>query len=166
VTPEEAAGFYGDDEDPAEVFARFVAMTGGDLAGHDRRCRDSMRDAYARADARTAAWYQQQERGSAAGPLPAGAGAQPATVAKSGEEHAVSEASAVVVAVIDQTGRHHHFDADDWYVRDDGHVELTKDGKDAKPVATFAPGFLGVYKVAARAGAPVVQFDGGGGDAQ
>jgi len=69
----------------------------------------------------------------------------------------VSETAAGVIAVIDQTVRHHHFDADDWYVRGDGHVELTKGGKDAKPVASFAPGFLGVYKVAARAQAPVVQ---------
>lgn len=69
----------------------------------------------------------------------------------------VSETAADVIAVIDQTGRHHNFNADDWYVRNDGHVELTKGGKDAKPVASFAPGFLGVYKVAARAGAPVVQ---------
>jgi hypothetical protein len=68
------------------------------------------------------------------------------------------------VAVIDQTGRHHHFDPDDWYVRESGHVDVTKESGGPGPVATFAPGFLGIYRVGARAGA--AQFGGGGGGAQ
>jgi hypothetical protein len=66
----------------------------------------------------------------------------------------VSETEDPAVAVIDQTGRYHHFDADDWSGTGDGGIELTRDGK---RVAAFPHGHLGVYKVGARVAAPVAQ---------
>lgn len=74
----------------------------------------------------------------------------------------MSETKAGTVAVIDQAGRHHSFDADDWTMGN-GHVEVTKEGK---RVAAFAPGFLGVYRTAARVTAAAEQYGGGGGGAQ
>ena len=68
----------------------------------------------------------------------------------------MSESS--LVAVVDQAGREHHFDADSWQVTQSGHVDVIKDGKHAEPVATFAPGFLGVYRLAAYVSAPEVHF--------
>jgi hypothetical protein len=67
----------------------------------------------------------------------------------------VTESKPGAVAVIDQAGRHHHFDADDWLVDLKGYLHVTKDGKNDDPVAFFTPGFLGVYRVSARAAAPV-----------
>ena len=69
----------------------------------------------------------------------------------------MSETEAGTVAVIDQTGRHHYFDADDWSGESGGGVEIARDGK---RVATFPPGYVGVYKVSARIAAPVVQVPG------
>lgn len=74
----------------------------------------------------------------------------------------MSESSAVVV--IDMTGHHHVFDADDWHVNDHGYVDVLKDGKDAKPVATFPPGYIAVYRPGARRDARVREDKGG--DAQ
>jgi hypothetical protein len=62
----------------------------------------------------------------------------------------VSETEAGAVVVIDQTGRHHHFDADSWYVNEAGHMDVLKDGKTTSPIDTFPPGYIGVYKSAAR----------------
>lgn len=81
------------------------------------------------------------------------------TVKHQGEDQPVSESNAITretgtVAVIDQTGKHHHFLADGWYAAENGYLEVNKDGK---PVATFGPGFLGVYKVEARGEAPVIK---------
>jgi hypothetical protein len=70
----------------------------------------------------------------------------------------VSETGTGAVAVIDQAGRYHHFDADDWSGNGDGGVDISKDGK---RVATFPHGHLGVYKVGARVTAPVVQVPAG-----
>lgn len=70
----------------------------------------------------------------------------------------MSEAGTVVV--IDQTGRHHHFDADDFENGVGGSVEVMKDGK---RVASFPLGYIGAYKVSARAEAPVMVVGSGGG---
>lgn len=69
------------------------------------------------------------------------------------------------VAVIDQAGRYHHFDADDWWVSEHGYLNVTKGAKtaDGSLVAEFAPGFTGVYRTSGRAAAPVVQVGAGGG---
>jgi len=56
----------------------------------------------------------------------------------------VSETTGVVV--IDQNGRSHHYDADDF--KDDGaYLEVVKG---AERVARFAPGYIGVYKAEAE----------------
>lgn len=52
-----------------------------------------------------------------------------------------ASAAAAAVAVIDQHGRHHAFDADD-FGPDGPYLFLYKDGK---KVARFEPGFIGVY---------------------
>jgi hypothetical protein len=76
----------------------------------------------------------------------------------------VTETEAGAVVVIDQTGRHHHFDADDWHVDAHGHLSVHKDGEDARPVATFPPGYVGVYKSGARIAAPAARVPVGAGE--
>jgi hypothetical protein len=49
---------------------------------------------------------------------------------------------AAVIAVIDQAGNLHHFDADDWDDTQPGGLRLLKDGK---RVASFPHGYIGVY---------------------
>jgi hypothetical protein len=64
----------------------------------------------------------------------------------------VSETTGVVV--IDQNGRSHGYDADDF--KDDGaYLEIVKG---SERVARFAPGYIGVYKVGAQRS---VYSDGG-----
>lgn len=133
MTPEEAAGFYEEGEDPAEVFARFDAGPHVVTAAPDHNPVAQIQQALD---------YIRKTYG----------GSKP-----------VSETEPGTVAVIDQAGSYHHFDADDWSGSPDGGVELTRDGK---RVAGFPPGYLGVYRISARAAAPVVRVpadqDGGG----
>jgi hypothetical protein len=63
----------------------------------------------------------------------------------------MSETTAVVV--IDQNGRSHDFDADDF--KDDGaYLEIVKG---SERVARFAPGYIGVYRTSGRAAPPAAQ---------
>jgi hypothetical protein len=76
----------------------------------------------------------------------------------------VTETEAGAVVVIDQTGRPHHFDADGWQVDGHGHLSVHKDGKAAEPVATFPPGYIGVYKSGARLVPPAARVPVGAGE--
>jgi hypothetical protein len=51
------------------------------------------------------------------------------------------------VIVVGQDGIARSFDADDWSGESGGGIEVTKDGK---RVATFPPGYVGVYRKSAR----------------
>jgi len=57
------------------------------------------------------------------------------------------------ITVIDRTGRHYAFDADSWHVYASGYAAIEKDGNTEAPVATFPPGYLGVYRTDAYLGA-------------
>lgn len=54
------------------------------------------------------------------------------------------------VIVIDREGRHYSFDADDYEVGVDGYAAVLKGGT---TVATFPPGYIGVYQASAVSGA-------------
>jgi hypothetical protein len=76
----------------------------------------------------------------------------------------VTETEAGAVVVIDQTGRHHHFDADGWRVDAHGHLSVHRDGENGEPVATFPPGYIGVYKSGARVAPPAARVPVGAGE--
>jgi hypothetical protein len=56
----------------------------------------------------------------------------------------VSETSDSGITVMDRDGNPHKYDADDWSKDQDGHLFITKGGKN---VAIYAPGgYTGVYR--------------------